>query len=289
MQALTEPFHYAFMQRAFLCAFLVGVLCASIGTYVVLRKLSFIGDGIAHASFAGIVIAYLRGADYYIGAAIVAVLTALGIGFVHRRGRVALDTAIGVMFTGAFALGIFLMSRQQSYSIDLESFLFGDILSVSGTDLLAIVGLALLVGFTVLFCYRALLYTSFDPIVARASGVAASSVEYVLLVCIALTIVISLQAVGIVLVAALLVTPAAAASQLTRRFTPMLLLSTFFGALCAMGGLYLSYYLRSSSGATIVLCATVLFFLAMGAATALRRIEGRASVPRRSVPEIRPL
>ena len=114
MQHILDPFQYAFMQRAFVTALLVGVLCSAMGTYVILRRLSFIGDGIAHASFAGIVIAYLRGADYYIGAGIVAILTALGIGFVHRRGRVALDTAIGVLFTGAFALGIFLMSRQRS-------------------------------------------------------------------------------------------------------------------------------------------------------------------------------
>ena len=117
------------MQRAFVAALAVGLLCSTMGTYVVLRKLSFIGDGIAHASFAGIVIAYLRGVDYYIGAAIVAVLTALGIGFVHRRGRISLDTTIGVLFTGMFALGVFLMSQQRSYAVDLQSFLFGDILA----------------------------------------------------------------------------------------------------------------------------------------------------------------
>ncbi len=264
MERLVEPFHYAFMQRAFVTALLVGVLCSGMGTYVVLRRLSFIGDGIAHASFAGIVIAYLRGFDYYIGAGVVAVITALGIGFVHRRGRVALDTAIGVLFTGAFALGIFLMSRQHSYSIDLQSFLFGDILSVNQQDVLMIVALGILVAFVTALMYRALLYTSFDPVVAQASGINAPLVEYTLLVLLALTIIISLQAVGIVLVAALLVTPAAAAYQLTARFARMMALSAFFGALCAVGGLYLSYYLQSSSGATIVLLATVVFFVAMG-------------------------
>ena len=264
MERLIEPFHYAFMQRAFVTALLVGVLCSGMGTYVVLRRLSFIGDGIAHASFAGIVIAYLRGFDYYIGAGVVAVITALGIGFVHRRGRVALDTAIGVLFTGAFALGIFLMSRQHSYSIDLQSFLFGDILSVNQQDVMMIVALGILVAFVTALMYRALLYTSFDPVVAQASGINAPLVEYILLVLLALTIIISLQAVGIVLVAALLVTPAAAAYQLTSRFARMMALSALFGALCAVGGLYLSYYLQSSSGATIVLLATVVFFVAMG-------------------------
>lgn len=265
MSHLFEPFQYAFMQRAFVTALLVGVLCSAMGTYVVLRRLSFIGDGIAHASFAGIVIAYLRGFDYYLGAGVVAVITALAIGFVHRRGRVALDTAIGVLFTGAFALGIFLMSRQRSYSIDLQSFLFGDILSVSRQDVLMIIAIGLLVALVTAIMYRALLYTSFDPVVAQASGINAPLIEYVLLVLLALTIIISLQAVGIVLVAALLVTPAAAAYQLTSRFAPMMALSVAFGALCSVGGLYASYYLRSSSGATIVLAATIVFFLAMGA------------------------
>lgn len=259
-----DPFQYEFMQRAFVTAFLVGVLCSAMGTYVVLRKLAFIGDGIAHASFAGIVIAYLRGANYYLGAGIVAVITALGIGFVHRRGRIAIDTAIGVLFTGAFALGIFLMSRQRTYAIDLQSFLFGDILSVNHQDVLMIVSLALFVAFITALLWRALLYTSFDPVVAQASGINAQFIEYVLLVLLALTIIISLQAVGIVLVAALLVTPAAAAYQLTSRFSRMMALSTLLGAISGLGGLYLSYFLHSSSGATIVLLATILFFVAIG-------------------------
>jgi manganese/iron transport system permease protein len=276
MNHLTEPFQYEFMQRAFITALLVGVLCSAMGTYVVLRKLSFIGDGIAHASFAGIVIAYLRGADYYLGAGIVAVITALGIGFVHRKGRIALDTAIGVLFTGAFALGIFLMSRQRSYSVDLQSFLFGDILSVSRNDVVTIVILSTIVASITALMYRALLYTSFDPVVAQASGINAPLVEYVLLVLLALTIIVSLQAVGIVLVAALLVTPAAAAYQLTARFASMMLLSVFLGALSSVGGLYLSYYLRSSSGATIVLFATILFFLALGIKQCILLVRSRA-------------
>jgi manganese/iron transport system permease protein len=272
---LIAPFHYAFMQRAFLTAILVGVLCSTMGTYVILRRLAFIGDGIAHASFAGIVIAYLKGTNFYLGAGIVAVITALGIGFVHRRGRISLDTTIGVLFTGAFALGIFLMSRQRSYSVDLQSFLFGDILSVSAQDVLMIVALALVVAGVTALLFRPLLYTSFDPVVAQASGMNAGAIEYVLLVLIALTIIISLQAVGIILVAALLVTPAAAAYQLTDRFAPMMALSALFGAFCAVGGLYLSYYLASASGATIVLMATVLFFAAVGAKQARLAIARR--------------
>ena len=276
MDILLAPFQYPFMQRAFIAALAVGLLCSTMGTYVVLRKLSFIGDGIAHASFAGIVIAYLRGIDYYVGAAIVAVITAVGIGFVHRRGRISLDTTIGVLFTGAFALGVFLMSQQKNYAVDLQSFLFGDILSVGVGDLWLILALGIAVAVAIVVLFRSLLYTSFDPVVADASGMRAGLVEYVLLVALALTVVVSLQSVGIVLVAALLVTPAAAAYQLTARFAPMMALSAAIGALSTVGGLYLSYYLRSSSGATIVLLATVLFFLAFGVKS-LRSLNARQS------------
>lgn len=264
MNALLVPFQYAFMQRAFVVAITVGLLCSIMGTYVVLRKLSFIGDGIAHASFAGIVIAYIRGMDYYVGAAIVAVATALGIGFVHRRGNISLDTTIGVLFTAAFALGVFLMSRLRSYAVDLQSFLFGNILSVSVNDVFFIAGLGLVIAITVVVLFRGLLYTSFDPVVAQASGMPVAAIEYVLLVMLALTIIVALQSVGIILVAALLVTPAAAAYQLTKRFAPMMTLAAVLGVLSTVGGLYLSYFLRSSSGATIVLLATILFFLAIG-------------------------
>ena len=263
MDALLVPFQYAFMQRAFVAALAVGLLCSVMGTYVVLRKLSFIGDGIAHASFAGIVIAYIRGMDYYIGAAIVAVITALGIGFVHRRGNISLDTTIGVLFTAAFALGVFLMSRLHNYAVDLQSFLFGDILSVGPKDVIFIGLLSLLIAITVVILFRGLLYSTFDPVVAQASGMPVDLIDYVLLVMLALTIIVALQSVGIILVAALLVTPAAAAYQLTSRFRPMMLLAAILGIGSTVGGLYLSYFLRSSSGATIVLLATLLFFAAV--------------------------
>ncbi|MGH7707960.1 MAG: metal ABC transporter permease [Vulcanimicrobiaceae bacterium] len=263
IDSLLAPFQFEFMQRAFIAALVVGSLCSTIGTYVVLRKLSFIGDGIAHASFAGIVVAYLRGIDFYVGAAVVAVLTALGIGYVNRRGGVSLDTAIGVLFTGAFAFGVFLMSRLPTYAVDLQGFLFGNILAVSRADLILILVLAAVVVIALAVLYRPLLYTTFDPVVAEASGIRTATVDYILLVLLALTIIISLETVGIVLVAALLVTPAATAFQLTRRFTPMLATSVAIGASCSVVGLYASYDLHAASGATIVLLATLVFLTAM--------------------------
>jgi ABC-type Mn2+/Zn2+ transport system permease subunit len=155
------------------------------------------------------------------------------------------------------------MSQQRNYAVDLQSFLFGDILAVQPQDLWLIVALSAIVAIAVVMMFRGLLYTTFDPVVAEASGIAAPRYEYALLVLLALTIVVALQAVGIVLVAALLVTPAAAAYQLTSRFSPMMALAAVFGSVSTVGGLYLSYYVRASSGATIVLFATVLFFVAI--------------------------
>jgi len=271
MSDLLAPFQYDFMQRAFVAALVVGVLCSALGTYVVLRKLSFIGDGLAHASFAGIVIAYLRGANFYGGAAVATIVTALAIGFVHRRGRVSLDTSIGVLFTAAFALGIFLMSRSTRATVDLSNYLFGNILGVSSSDVVVVVGVGLGIAVVVGALCRPLLYTSFDPVVAEAAGIRAWFIDYALLVILALTIIVSVQLVGIVLVAALLVTPAAAAGQLTERFVPMMLLSCAFGIVSAIGGLYASYELHASSGATIVLLATLIFFAALAINARRRR------------------
>lgn len=272
---LLAPLHYPFMVRALLAACTVGALCSLIGTFVVLRRIAFIGDGIAHASFAGIVLAYGRGVDYLLGAAIVAVLSALGISYVHRRGGVSIDTAIGVIFTGAFAFGVFMMSQTPTYGTNLEDLLFGNILGVSAHDLLVIGGLAALVLALVCALFRPLIYTSFDPVVAEASGIRAGLIDQILLVMLALTIVVSLRAVGIVLVAALLVTPAAAAALISRRFVEMLGCSVLIGVGSAVGGLYASYYLQSASGATIVLAATFTFF----AILAFRAF--RAAKPRR--------
>jgi ABC-type Mn2+/Zn2+ transport system permease subunit len=270
MDGILAPFQYDFMQRAFVAALVVGALCSAMGTYVVLRKLSFIGDGLAHASFAGIVIAYLRGANFYAGAAVATIVTALAIGFVHRRGKVSLDTSIGVLFTAAFALGIFLMSRSTRATVDLQNYLFGNILGVSPYDVTMVVVLGLAVALVVGALWRPLLYTSFDPVVAQAAGIRAGFIDYALLVILAVTIIVSVQLVGIVLVAALLVTPAAAAAQLTKRFVPMMALSCAFGIISSIGGLYASYELHASSGATIVLLATLLFFGALASGRLLR-------------------
>ena len=263
LEFLIAPFEFGFMQRALIGSVLVGAICALVGTYVVLRGLAFVGDALSHAAFPGVVIAYLLKANIHLGAAIFTVLTALGIGLVSRRGRVSYDTAIGILFAGAFALGVLLMSRIRGYTVDLFSFLFGNVLGISRQDLFLAGILGTIVALTIFLFYKELLLLSFDPTIAEAMGYPVQALNYLLLGMIALTIVISIQTVGIILVVALLVTPSATAYLLTNRFSRMMLLGILFAALAAVSGLYLSYYLNVASGAAIVLVSTCLFFLVL--------------------------
>jgi manganese/iron transport system permease protein len=254
-----EPLGYAYFVRALIAAILVGSVCAVVGTYVVLRGLAFIGDAIGHAAFPGVVLAFLLGAPFYIGAAVAAVGTALAIGFVTHRTSLRTDTTIGVLFAGTFALGIFIYSLIPSYVADLFGFLFGNILFISVGDLVGPLVLGGFVLVAVAVLWKELLYATFDPLGAAASGLPVAALEYVLLLLIALTIVVSVQAVGIILVVAMLVTPPAAAQLVTSRFGWLMALSVAFGVGGAIIGLYLSYWLDVASGATIVLIETALF------------------------------
>jgi manganese/iron transport system permease protein len=263
MDWLLAPLQQEFMVRALIASTLIGLVCSVVGVYVVLRNLAFIGDGIAHASFAGIVLAYLFKFNLYVGGLIIAVLTALGIGAISRRSDISADTAIGVMFTAVFALGVLLMSRVRNYVVDLQDFLFGNVLSVDKLDIILVASLTGAVLLVIFLLYKELLFASFDPLMAQASGLPTVALSNLLLVILGVTIIVSLQAAGIVLVAALLVTPAATAHQLTNRFGNMMAISAAVGVGSAIVGLYASYYLNASSGSTIVLTATACFFLAM--------------------------
>lgn len=271
MDYLLEPLGSAFFVRALLAAAIVGVVCAVVGTYVVLKGIAFIGDAIAHAAFPGVVAAFLLGAPFYLGAAVAAVGTALAIGYVTRRARIRTDTAIGVLFAGTFAFGVFLYSTIQGYVADLFSFLFGQLLSTSLQDLLALAILGGIVLGIVAVLWKELLYATFDPLGAAASGLRVELLESLFLALIALTIVISLQAIGIILVVAMLVTPAATAQLLTVRFGRMMALASALAVGASVTGLYLSYWLDAASGATIVLVQTALFLivLALGPRTGL--------------------
>ncbi|MEK7205951.1 MAG: metal ABC transporter permease, partial [candidate division NC10 bacterium] len=273
---LVAPFEFGFMQRALVGGVLVAAICALVGTYVVLRGLAFVGDALAHAAFPGVVIAYLLKGNIYLGAMLFALATALGVGVVSRHGRVSHDTAIGILFAGAFALGVLLMSTIQGYTVDLFSFLFGNVLGISERDLWLVALLGGVVVLTITVLYKELLLLSFDPTVAEAMGYPVQAFNHLLLGLIAVTIVISIQAVGIILVVALLVTPSATAYLLTQRFFQMMVLGVVLAALAAVIGLYLSYYLNVASGAAIVLVSTCLFFLVLAGRRLLSPVAFRS-------------
>ncbi len=259
MDTILQPLQYEFFIRALVAAVVVGTICAVVGTYVVLKGLAFIGDAISHAAFPGVVAAFILGGSYYVGAAIAAVATALGITYVSRRGRLRTDTAIGVLFAGTFALGIFLFSTIEGYVADLFGFLFGNLLSISPADLAGLLVLAAVILVAVGVFWKELLYATFDPLGAGAAGLRVDLLEYGFLAIVALTIVASLQAVGIILVVAMLVTPAATAQLLTVRFGRMMILATVVGVGSAVVGLYISFWQDVASGATIVLVQTAAF------------------------------
>jgi ABC-type Mn2+/Zn2+ transport system permease subunit len=277
---LTEPFALEFMRRALAAALIVGVLCSVIGCFVVLRAMAFLGDALAHAILPGVAVAYLLGADLLVGALVAAVVVALGIGFFSRRGGLKEDTAIGILFAAALALGVLLISTVRSYATDLTHILFGNVLGVTAADLWVTGLLALVVLATLLLFFKEFQLASFDPVLAHMLGRRPELLRFTMLVLLALTIVVSLQTVGVGLVAALLVTPAATAYLLTRRLAAMMLVSALVGAASAVAGLYLSYYLDVASGAAIVLVATAAFVAAFVAAPRRGLLARRAATRR---------
>ncbi len=258
---LTEPLGYGFMWRGLLASLMVGVICSTLGTYVILQGMAFFGDALSHAILPGVVLAYLMGWPLAVGALIVGVLTAIGIGALSQRGEVREDTAIGIIFAGSFALGVAMLSTVRSYAVDLAHILFGDVLGVSTGDLWTIFGLGTLVLLTIVLLYKELLVLAFDPTLAVVLRLPAKFLRYLLLVLIAVTIVVSLQTVGVALMLAMLVTPAAAAQLLTRRLPTMMVTAATIGALSNGTGLYLSYYINVASGPAMVLVATTIFGL----------------------------
>ena len=259
---LSEPLQYAFMQRALMAMVMVSIVSAVIGSFVVLKGLAFIGDALGHASFAGVATAFVLGGNIYLGALVAAIVTALAIGYVGRRARISQDTAIGILFVGAFALGIVIISRQSNYTVDLFSFVFGNILGVGRSDLFVIGGMSVAILAAVTIYYKELLFYSYDPEMAAAIGVPVRLMHYGLLTLIAVSTVVALRAVGIVLVVAMLVTPAATAALLVWRLYQIMLVGALLGLVASFAGLYISYYASVASGATIVLVATLLFAVA---------------------------
>jgi manganese/iron transport system permease protein len=275
---LSAPLEFGFMQRGLAAAVLIAIVCAVIGSFVVLQELAFIGDALAHASFPGVVIAFMLKLNLALGGAVVGILTALGIGLITRRAKVSQDTAIGVLFAGTFALGVVLLSTIKNYTKDLFGLLLGDVLAIGAGDLLVIAAMGALVLALVLALYKELVLLTFDPIQAQVIGLPVNLLHQLLLALMAVTIVIAIQTVGIVLVVAMLVTPAATATLLVRRFPLVMLVGAIQGVAGAVVGLYLSFYLNVASGATIVLVLTGMFALALLLAPWLRRSGQRPAL-----------
>lgn len=266
MSWLLEPLQYSFMLRGLAAAVLAGVICAVVGTYVVLRGMAFFGDALAHTILPGVAVGYLVSGGareplfwWALGTSVAA---SLGIGAISRSGRIKEDTAIGIIFAGMFALGIAIISTVRSYAVDLSHFLFGDVLGVSLQSLgwMAVFGLGVIL--VIAAFYKEFLTISFDPVLAVTLRLPVTAFNNLMLVLIAVTVAVAMQAVGVALMVAMLVTPAATASLLTRRLLPMMALSAALAAASGVIGLYVSYYLGIASGAAIVLTATLFFLLA---------------------------
>jgi len=260
---MIEVLAYGFMQRALIAGVLVGVLCGTLGFFVVLKRLSFIGVGISHSAFGGIAIGILIGVEPLVAAAVFSTLVAWAIAWLSRRGRLHEDTAIGILFSSAMALGVALISLSTAYQVDLFGYLFGNILAVSPQDLGRLAALAVLVLVAVAVTFKELLFLAFDEEVARASGLPVTGLYLLLLSCLALAVVAAIRVVGIVLVEALLVIPAAIGYQVARGYRAMLAVSVCTAASSAILGLFVSYFFNVAAGATIVLVLALLFVLAL--------------------------
>lgn len=260
-----EPLHYEFMIRGLIASVMVGVVCAVVGSYVVLRGMAFYGGALAHTILPGVAVGYLVGGGdrktLFWWGILAAILSALGIGAISQSTKVREDTAIGIIFAGMFALGIAIISTVRNYSVDLTHFLFGNILGVSRGDLILTGVFSLIVLLVVFIFYKEFLVISFDPVLAKTLRLPARSLHFLQLILISITIVVSLQTVGIALMLAMLVTPAAAAFLWVKRLSTMMLFASLAAITAGITGLYVSYYINISSGASIVLAATLIFLL----------------------------
>ena len=256
---LFGPFQYSFMARALVVSVLVGVMCPVLGAYVITRGRAFMGDALAHSVLPGMVVAFLLGISPFFAAVPAGIAIALLMGAVSRRTGIAEDTSIGIIFAGMFALGLVMLSKATGINVDIEDLLLGQVLGVSQTDVYVSLGLTALVMAGLYAFHRQLVYTTFDPVGASVVGIRTGLVEYVLLALLALVIVIGIQAAGIVLVMAMLITPAATGYMLARRFVGVMVYGALVGATSAIAGLYLSFHADLPAGPAMALVATAMF------------------------------
>lgn len=261
MDFIESLMHYSFLQKAFFTSIAVGIICGVIGCFIILRGMALMGDAISHAVLPGVAISFMLGINYFYGAVLIGVLSAILIGIITQHSRIKSDSSIGIIFSAFFAVGIILMAKAQT-ATDLTQILFGNVLSVRTSDMWMTLIIGVIVLLAVILFYKELLITSFDPTMAQVYGLPTKLIHYLIMVLLTLVTVASLQTVGVVLVVALLITPAATAYLLTNKLSTMIFLAAFFGALSSICGLYFSFVYNLSSGAVIVLAATILFLFA---------------------------
>ena len=258
-----EPLQFAFMQRSLAVAIMVGIICSVVGSYLMVQRLALLGDAISHSVLPGLAIAFLLGVNIFIGAFIAGVISTVIIGWIHTRSPIKEDAAMGIVFSAFFALGITLITTiQRDNKIDLNHFLFGNILGVTGGDVRDTAIIAVLVLLAVALLYKELLFYSFDPLGAQASGLPTGLLNAGLMVLIALTVVASMKVVGVILVLSLLIAPGATAYLLVPRLHQVMLLGAAIGVFSSVSGMYLSYYINLPSGPAIVMVVSTLFALA---------------------------
>ncbi|MBD2564855.1 MULTISPECIES: metal ABC transporter permease [Nostoc] len=264
LQALIEPLQYGFMQRSLVIAILVGMLCAVVGSYLMVQRLALLGDAISHSVLPGLAIAFMVGANIYVGAFIAGVLSTMAIAWIRVRSPIKEDAAMGIVFSAFFALGITLITViQKDNKIDLNHFLFGNILGVTIDEVRDTAIIAAIVLIVVVLLYKELLFYTFDPLGAQAAGLPVNRLNFGLMVLIALTIVASMKAVGVILVLSLLITPGATAYLLVKRLNYVMILGAVIGVISSISGMYLSYFYNLPSGPAIVLVVSGFFILAL--------------------------
>ncbi len=260
---MLAPFQYEFFLRGLIVASLVGGLCGMIGVYVVLRRMAYVGHGLSHAIFGGAVASYVMSINFFIGASIWGFVSAMLINLAARKRNIGADAAIGIVTTSSFALGVALISRFKGFTRSFEAALFGNVLAVSESDLFAVVAVSIAALAVIVVGYKYLLFTTFEPEVAGFYGVPTAWVDAMFALTLAGVIVVSLQILGVTMIAAAIVIPPVAARLLTGDFNRMMLLSTAIGALCGLCGVYASWYLDISSGPSVVLISAAAFMAAL--------------------------
>ncbi|MBD2167730.1 metal ABC transporter permease [Calothrix membranacea FACHB-236] len=262
LNLLLEPLQFEFMRNALFTAMMLGVLCAVVGSYLIVQRMGLLGDVIAHAVLPGLAIAFFFGVDIFLGAFISGTLSTLIIAWIQSQSRVKVDVAMAMVFSGFLALGIMLITLLKS-KLDLHHFLFGDILGVTASDIWRTLIITVIVLLSVKLFYKELLFYTFDSLAAQAIGLPVNLIHIGLISAITLTIIASMQAVGVVLVVSLLIGPAITAYLLVKELHQMMLLGAIIGVIGSVTGMYISYYLNVPSGAAIVLVISVLFLLAL--------------------------